>query len=40
MRFSLIGHEVAIGLVYYLIGYAVFEARLCTAREKGVIELR
>ena len=34
----LIGYEIAVGLVYYVVGYLVFEARLRTARQKGTIE--
>lgn len=35
----LVGYEFVVGLIYYAIGYAVFEARLRTARATGAIEL-
>ncbi|HEY43411.1 MAG TPA: ABC transporter permease [Anaerolineae bacterium] len=35
----LIGYEILVGFVCYVLGYLVFEARLRTARQRGTIEL-
>lgn len=35
----LIGYEILVGFVYYVLGYLVFEARLRTARQRGTFEL-